>query len=196
MTSDSEMSSKLLHEISERNSSEFNVIVYDLPESNSPPTNHRISDDFSELSSALSPIQIDLPTDIKFSHLYRTVYKSPLPPPQLIIDNIGIKPFSFLPSRLTIELNDVEENLLSLRTTKSHGPDGVSAQLIFNIRTQLKYPLLFLFNLSLAEGIFPSIWKTSQVTPIYKSGDPGSVFNYRPISGLPLIGKLFENIVT
>jgi len=109
--------------------------------------------------------------------------------------NIGIKPFTFLPSRLIIELNEVEENLLSLRTTKSRGPDGISAQFLFSIRAQLKYPLLYLFNLSLAEGIFPSIWKTSQVTPIYKSEDPGSVSNYRPISGLPLIGKLFEKIV-
>jgi len=130
-----------------------------------------------------------------FALLFNSVYKSPLPPPHWNTENIGIKPFTFLPSRLTIELNEVEENLLSLRTTKSRGPDGISAQFLFNIRAQLKYPLLYLFNLSLAEGIFPSIWKTSQVTPIYKSGDPGSVSNYRPISGLPLIGKLFEKIV-
>lgn len=44
-----------------------------------------------------------------------------------------------------------------------------------------------MFNLSLVEGIFPSVWKTSQVNPIYKSGDLCSVSNYRSISGLPLI---------
>ncbi|XP_008182971.1 uncharacterized protein LOC103309411 [Acyrthosiphon pisum] len=114
-----------------------------------------------------------------FALLFNSVYKSRLPPPHWNADNIGIKPFIFLPSRLNIELNEVEENLLSLRTTKSRGPDGISAQFIFSIRAQLKYPLLYLFNLSLAEGIFPLIWKTSQVTPIYKSGDPGSVSNYR-----------------
>ncbi|KAL4134889.1 hypothetical protein QTP88_006579 [Uroleucon formosanum] len=121
-----------------------------------------------------------------FALLFKSVYKSLLPPPQWSAENIGINPYIILPSRLTIELDEIEENLLSLRTTKSRGPDGISAQFLFSIRAQLKYPLLYLFNLSLAEGIFPSIWKTSQVTPIYKSVDPGSVSNYRPISGLPL----------
>jgi hypothetical protein len=130
-----------------------------------------------------------------FASIFKSVYRSPLRPPQWNVENIGIKPFSFLPSRLTIELKEVEESLLSLRTTKSRGPDVISAQFLFSIRAQLKYPLLFLFNLSLVESIFPSIWKTSQVIPIYNTGDPRSVFNYRPISGLPLIGKLFEKIV-
>jgi len=67
--SDSEVSSKLLREISERNSSEYNVIIYDLPESNSPSINQRITDDCAELSSALSPIQIDLPIDFKLVRL-------------------------------------------------------------------------------------------------------------------------------
>ncbi|KAE9537314.1 hypothetical protein AGLY_006337 [Aphis glycines] len=59
----------------------------------------------------------------------------------------------------------------------------------------LKSLLLFLFHLSLIKGLFPLVWKTSQVAPIYKSEDPGSVINYRLVSGLPLIGKLFEKIV-
>ncbi|KAL4127571.1 hypothetical protein QTP88_011738 [Uroleucon formosanum] len=122
-----------------------------------------------------------------FALLFNSVYKSPLPPIHWNSENIGIKLFTFLPSRLTIDPDEVEENLSSLRTTKSRGHDGISAQLL--------YLLLYVFNLSLAEGVFPSIWKTSQVTPIYKSGDPGSVSNYRPFSGLPLIGKLFEKIV-
>ncbi|KAL4091345.1 hypothetical protein QTP88_026047 [Uroleucon formosanum] len=72
VTSDSEVSSKLLREISERNSSEYNVIIYGLPESNSPSINQRISDDCAELSRALSPIQIDLPTDFKLIRLVRS----------------------------------------------------------------------------------------------------------------------------
>jgi len=130
-----------------------------------------------------------------FECLFKSIYKSLLPPPQWNVENIEVKPFSFFTSKLIIELNEVEENLLSLRTTKSRGPDEISAQFSFSIRAQLIYPLLFLFSLSLGEGIFPSVCKTSQVTPIYKSGDPGSLFNYHSISGLPLIGKPFEKIV-
>jgi len=73
-------------------------------------------------------------------------------PSQRNVENVGIKLFSFLPYKLTNELNEVEENVLSLRTTMSHGPDRISAQFLFIITAQLKYPLLFLFNLSLTEG--------------------------------------------
>ncbi|KAL4131796.1 hypothetical protein QTP88_009052 [Uroleucon formosanum] len=40
-----------------------------------------------------------------------------------------------------------------------------------------------------------AVWKISRITPILKSGDPTLVTNYRPISNLPFIGKLFELIV-
>ena len=45
------------------------------------------------------------------------------------------------------------------------------------------------------QGTFPSIWKTCSVTPILKSGDPALVSNYRPISILPHLAKIFECII-
>lgn len=133
-------------------------------------------------------------SDVNVANLFAYLFKSPISPPQWNVENIGIKPFSFLPSKLTIELNEVEKNVLSLRT-ESHRPDSISTQFLFIITAQLKYPLLFLFNLSLVEGIFPSVQKISQLTPICKSGDLVSISDYRPISGLPLICKLFEKII-
>ena len=49
--------------------------------------------------------------------------------------------------------------------------------------------------MSLKTGTFPEALKVAKVTPIYKKGpktDPG---NYRPISVLPIIGKVFEKVV-
>jgi len=40
-----------------------------------------------------------------------------------------------------------------------------------------------------------SAWKDSRITPIFKSGNPSDVTNYQPISGLPFLGKMFEQIV-
>ena len=45
-------------------------------------------------------------------------------------------------------------------------------------------PLTYIINKSLAEGIFPNELKLARVVPIFKTGDPSSISNYRPISVL------------
>ena len=52
-----------------------------------------------------------------------------------------------------------------------------------------------LFNVALDKAIFPDCWKTATIVPIFKSGDTHNVTNYRPVSLLPLPGKLFEQIL-
>lgn len=103
--------------------------------------------------------------------------------------------FSHLPSKLSISIDEVNIALNSLSNVHSSGPDGISANLLYHCRASLNLPVTLIFNKSLTEGVFPSAWKISRVTPIFKSGNPADVANYRPISGLPLLGKLFESIV-
>ena len=44
-------------------------------------------------------------------------------------------------------------------------------------------------------GILANAFKTSKVIPIYKNGDQANLNNYRPISMLPTISKLFERVI-
>ena len=52
--------------------------------------------------------------------------------------------------------------------------------------------LTLLFNRSLDSGNFPSLWKYSKVSALFKSGDRCDPNNYRPISILPTISKILE----
>ena len=48
------------------------------------------------------------------------------------------------------------------------------------------------FNNSVSEGTFPECFKTAKIIPLFKSGDSNSTVNYRPISMLPFLSKIFE----
>ena len=52
-----------------------------------------------------------------------------------------------------------------------------------------------LMNISLSQGIFPDSWKMAKIVPLFKGGEKIDVNNYRPVSLLPLPGKLLEKIV-
>lgn len=51
-----------------------------------------------------------------------------------------------------------------------------------------------LYNLSLTESEFPEKSKNSRVTPVYKSGLTDCLYNFRPISVLPIFSKVFEKL--
>ena len=56
-------------------------------------------------------------------------------------------------------------------------------------------PITYMVNGSLRSGICPSELKIAKVVPVFKSGDPSLLTNYRPISVLPFLSKVFEKIV-
>lgn len=97
----------------------------------------------------------------------------------------------------SISLNylDVLNALLNVKTNKGSGPDNIPPLLLKKCAHSLVTPLHLIFNQSLSTGVFPDRWKTSHLTPIFKSGSRKDVRNYRGIAILPTIGKLFELLV-
>ena len=83
----------------------------------------------------------------------------------------------------------------SLDSNKAHGWDGMSAQLIKLCDSSLVEPLCVIFTKCLETGIYPSIWKKANVVPIHKKGNRQSRENYRPISLLPICGKIVEKVI-
>lgn len=96
-----------------------------------------------------------------------------------------------------VKISEIFDKLSKIDLKKGAGPDGIPPQFLKCCAFSLSRPLWLLFNQSLQTGIFPDTWKLSFLTPIFKNcGDRNSVINYRPISKLSLIPKLFESIIT
>ena len=52
-----------------------------------------------------------------------------------------------------------------------------------------------IFKQALLTGVFPSEWKKGNIVAIHKKGDKQNIKNYRPVSLLPIYGKIFERLV-
>ena len=90
------------------------------------------------------------------------------------------------------EIKDIIRNLVN---KNSSGHDDYTTKFI-KLSTPLLIPALIkIFNLSIRTGVYPNNLKIAKVTPIFKKGDPSSVNNYRPISVLSIINKIFEKIL-
>lgn len=85
--------------------------------------------------------------------------------------------------------------LNTLDCNKSAGPDDLHPILIKSCSEYLFYPLTLLFRRSISEGVVPRIWKTAVITPVHKKGSKREVSNYRPISKLCVLAKVFERLV-
>lgn len=89
----------------------------------------------------------------------------------------------------------ISKAALQLKSSSNPGPDGIPSVFIKKHIAVLLTPLQHVFGLSLSNGTFPSIWKTAFMFPVYKKGDRKDINNYRGISSLCAISKLFELVV-
>ena len=82
-----------------------------------------------------------------------------------------------------------------MRTKTSCGYDNISTKLLKQLHEPLLGPLCIIINQSLSTGIFPDKLKIARVFPVYKKGELTMPDNYRSISLLTSISKLFEKVV-
>ena len=82
----------------------------------------------------------------------------------------------------------VNSLLKSINVNKATGPDNIPGRLL-KIAS-----LTEIFNRSLSKGIYPSDWKMARVFPIFKNGEKCDRSNYRPISIISAVAKVFGKI--
>ncbi len=98
------------------------------------------------------------------------------------------------PSLSDVHISDekILKIIRSLNPNKAHGWDEISGRMIKICDWTLVGPLKLIFEACLVHGIFPETWKRANVVPVHKKNSKNFKGNYRPISLLPLFGKILE----
>ena len=89
---------------------------------------------------------------------------------------------------------EISEIICKLDTTKSGDIYGITPKLV-NWAPCMAKNLSIIFNKSINDGVFPHLLKVAKVIPIHKGDSKMVPSNYRPISLLPIFGKIFEKLI-
>ena len=91
--------------------------------------------------------------------------------------------------------NTILKYLNKLSDNKATGLDGISSRFVRDSASIITCPLTHIVNLSIIQGSVPDDLKSARVIPLYKKNDKTEVGNYRPVSILSIISKIFERVV-
>jgi len=132
-----------------------------------------------------------------FAKYFNSVYNPTFVPATVVIYD----PFVHQ-STLCEELTDmsfipkqVEEALRGFDKNKVASTGNLPMMFFMQLSLALSLPLSIIFNKSMMQKKFPSKWKIGFVSPIFKEGDKSKVTNYRPVSILCAMSKIFERLV-
>ena len=145
-----------------------------------------ISHDENKITNVLNEYfcSVGQNTSNNIQNKYKTTYKKYLNNPI----TFNFKLFDITPNEI--------RNTIKKFKNKSSNILEIPIKIYKEIADIISEPLSLLFNECAAKGEFPKLLKISRITPIFKCGDEESCGNYRPISNIHKIAKIFEKIIS
>lgn len=121
----------------------------------------------------------------------KTIRDDPLK--KLVASNKSVPSSLFL---YPITESEIINACLSLKNKQSLDVTYISSKIAKGIIKGIATPLSEIFNSCFQVGCFPDLLKLARIKPIFKKGDKFTADNYRPISLLPCLSKVFEKIIS
>ena len=110
-----------------------------------------------------------------------------------LIDSFNHKENAFQLQPVTYE--NTEKCIKMIRNDCSTGYDHIPATLIKPVSEFLVSPITFVINNFIERNQFPDIWKLARISPIPKTQLPVQLKDYRQVSILPILSKVYERVV-
>ena len=94
-----------------------------------------------------------------------------------------------------ISVNDIMSKLKTINPRKATGYDNIPGKLLRVAHNELSVPICHLLNSCISHQRFPGVFKFAEVSPAYKKSDNLYKGNYRPVSVLSCLSKLYESVL-
>ena len=100
-------------------------------------------------------------------------------------------------TEIVISSEDVRSKLKNLNYFKSLGPDGIHPKVLKALADDVTFveSLTNLFKICADTGYIPKIWKSANITALFKNGSKTDLLNYRPVSLTCIVSKIYEKII-
>ena len=82
-----------------------------------------------------------------------------------------------------------------MRLNKEGCINDTSRKFLVIWKSYVSYYLEELIHFFITSGVYPYVFKIAPITPIYKKGSLHNISNYRPVSVLSNLSKVFENLI-
>ena len=91
---------------------------------------------------------------------------------------------------------ELDSTISKTKNNKSAGTDNILNEFISNSSNEVKDIILRIFNTLLKLEYFPDIWAKGLITPVFKKGNRNNTNNYRGITVLSLLGKIYTRLIS